>query len=145
MTDESQGASAYSSQQLEECDDLPPDTSTLARFDLEKVTVSHKASLGTHQWLFNVHSGPGKMPCICLRHDVDGLVWRPPQEASTKHGWPVKHIETFNALGYVQASKENKKFAISAPSMSIVTLFPPLLLLLEIIFPCSRFLLCCNL
>lgn len=45
------------------------------------------------------------------RHDVDGLVWSITGDNST----PYKHTATFNALGYVQASKEKRKF-ISAPS-----------------------------
>lgn len=49
---------------------------------------------------------------FCTRHDVDGLVWNPTSE---KDEFPYKHTATFNALGYVQASKVKRRF-ISAPS-----------------------------
>ncbi len=57
------------------------------------------------------------MPSICLRHDVDGLLWQP--EENVEEGQSVwQHIATFNAFGYVQASKQQKKFSCCAPNFS---------------------------
>ncbi|XP_015685993.1 nudC domain-containing protein 1-like [Protobothrops mucrosquamatus] len=54
------------------------------------------------------------MPCFSLRHDVDALLWQPRPDQQDK--W--EHISTFNALGYVQASKQDKKFMACAPDHS---------------------------
>ncbi|KAK5598434.1 NudC domain-containing protein 1 [Crenichthys baileyi] len=76
-------------------------------------------NLGSHQYLFTVDVDPSKMPCLCLRHDVDALVWQPRPD---RPGDLWEHIATFNALGYVQASKRDKKFATCAPDFSYATL-----------------------
>lgn len=55
-----------------------------------------------------------------MRHDVDGLVWRPTSDKSSN--LPFEHIGTFNALGYVAASKRERKFATCAPDMSYTVL-----------------------
>jgi len=54
---------------------------------------------------------------FCLRHDVDALVWQPStNKEKTDNYW--NHIGTFDALGYVQASKEDRKFSTCSPDMS---------------------------
>lgn len=53
-------------------------------------------NLATNQYLFTVAVNPSEMPCICVRHDVDGLVWQPrPKQPDDM----LEHIATFNALG----------------------------------------------
>jgi len=71
-------------------------------------------NLGGHQWLFSVPINVNSVHAICLRHDVDGCVWQldAPQEDGQ---WPCTHIGTFPAFGYVQASKQQKKFCTCAP------------------------------
>jgi hypothetical protein len=58
--------------------------------------------------------GENSTPGLCLRHDVDGLLWK--QDTGDKSRW--KHIATFNAFGYVQASKQQRKFTICPPDYS---------------------------
>ena len=48
-------------------------------------------------------------PMFCVRHDIDALLWQPLITPIAKE-FPCQHIGTFNALGYVQASKVDKKF-----------------------------------
>ena len=48
-------------------------------------------------------------PMFCVRHDIDALLWRPVSTPVAEE-FPCQHIGTFNALGYVQASKRDKKF-----------------------------------
>ncbi|KAI4818171.1 hypothetical protein KUCAC02_011530 [Chaenocephalus aceratus] len=94
------------SQELEDCDGFPEDGSSLTYFDGESLKPSQVVNLGSHQYLFTVDVNPSEMPCLCLRHDVDALLWQPrPQQPGNM--W--EHIATFNALGYVQASKRDKK------------------------------------
>lgn len=107
------------SQELEDCDGFPDDGSSLVRFDGESLKPTQVVNLGSHQYLFTVQSNPTLMPCLCLRHDVDALVWQP-QPEQPEHMW--EHVATFNALGYVQASKRDKKFATCAPNFSYASL-----------------------
>lgn len=58
--------------------------------------------------------------CVCLRHDVDGLLWQPAAEDNCSEAF--EHKATFNALGYVQASKRQLKYATCASDFSYVAL-----------------------
>ncbi|XP_017310548.1 nudC domain-containing protein 1 [Ictalurus punctatus] len=106
-------------QELEDCDGFPDDSSTLMRFDGATLNPTHVVNLGSHQYLFTVDINPSEMPAFCLRHDVDALLWQPRPEQPDAL-W--EHIATFNALGYVQASKRDKKFATCAPNFSYAAL-----------------------
>uniref|UniRef100_F6VPT2 NudC domain-containing protein 1 n=1 Tax=Equus caballus TaxID=9796 RepID=F6VPT2_HORSE len=86
---------------------------------LMHLTSEELVNLGSNQYLFSVIVDPKEMPCFCLRHDVDALLWQP--HSSTQDDmW--EHIATFNALGYVQASKRDKKFFTCAPNYSYAAL-----------------------
>ncbi|XP_043921692.1 nudC domain-containing protein 1 [Protopterus annectens] len=102
-------------QEVEECDLGPEDTSCLTRFEGSTMKATHVVSLASHQYLFTVAVDPAKMPCFCLRHDVDALLWQP-QADQKENMWD--HVATFNAFGYVQASKQDKKFTTCAPDYS---------------------------
>ena len=61
---------------------------------------------------------PGYM---CLRHDVDGVVWLPHACLTNSHSrW--SHVSTFHALGYVQASKRDKKFTTCPPNLKFAVI-----------------------
>ncbi|XP_063042057.1 nudC domain-containing protein 1 [Engraulis encrasicolus] len=125
LTTEEQGANPEkdkppcNAQELEDCDVFPEDSFSLTRFDADTLKPSHVVNLGSHQFLFGVEVGAGDMPCLCLRHDVDALLWQPRPE-QPDHMW--EHIATFNALGYVQASKRDKKFSTCSPDFSFAAL-----------------------
>ncbi|KAF7691271.1 nudC domain-containing protein 1 [Silurus meridionalis] len=106
-------------QELEDCDGFPDDSSTLMRFDGVSLKPTHVVNLGSHQYLFTVDINPSEMQAFCLRHDVDALLWQPRPEQPDAL-W--EHTATFNALGYVQASKRDKKFATCAPNFSYAAL-----------------------
>jgi len=105
--------------ELEECDAFPSDETYLMRVDGDTNVVSHKASLGSHQVLFSAAVSPAMAPTLCLRHDVDGLMWQP-EDVRDGAAWTCHHTATFQALGYVQASKEQRKFTVCPPNMSYV-------------------------
>ncbi|XP_006892394.1 PREDICTED: nudC domain-containing protein 1 [Elephantulus edwardii] len=106
-------------QELEECDLFFEESSSLCRFDGNTLKTTHVVNLGSNQYLFSVVVDPKEMPCFCLRHDVDALLWQP---HSSKPDDMWEHIATFNALGYVQASKRDKKFFACAPNASYAAL-----------------------
>lgn len=106
-------------QELEECDIFFEESSSLCRFDGNTLKTTHVVNLGSNQYLFSVIVDPKEMPCFCLRHDVDALLWQP---HSSKQDDMWEHIATFNALGYVQASKRDKKFFACSPNYSYAAL-----------------------
>lgn len=120
-TGKSDGASSSSNcQMLEECDAYPENVTSMIRLDGETHQVTNSVNIGTNQWLFNAQLEPDRVPAICLRHDVDGLLWQPGILPGSGNAW--LHTTTFNALGYVQASKRDKKFASCPPNTSYAAL-----------------------
>ena len=53
---------------------------------------------------------------------MDGLIWQPNISAISDDNKPIKfelnHVESFAALGYVQASKQQRKFTVCSTDMS---------------------------
>ncbi|KAF9350604.1 hypothetical protein BGX34_001080 [Mortierella sp. NVP85] len=68
---------------------------------------------------------PFRMPSVCLKHDVDGLVFAiqhvpgsvPSNSSIQQAGGIMKfvHVSTFDALAFVQASKREKRFVMHDP------------------------------
>lgn len=110
---------AYNPQQLEECDAAPEEMATLCRIDGDSHARTYTVNLGGHQFLFTAQLAAGDMPGLCLRHDVDALLWRPRPQDDAR---PWEHLDTFNALGYVQASKQERKFLACAPGRAFAAL-----------------------
>ncbi|XP_046396299.1 nudC domain-containing protein 1 [Ischnura elegans] len=119
----------FNSEELEECDEAPSNAASLCRFDGEEHVATHKACISSNQWLFNVQMGSGIPQAICLRHGPDGLLWQPvksnnPQSrdesSSEQTYWSCSHVASFVSFGYVQASKQRKKFIACAPDASYV-------------------------
>uniref|UniRef100_A0A452IU47 NudC domain-containing protein 1 n=1 Tax=Gopherus agassizii TaxID=38772 RepID=A0A452IU47_9SAUR len=102
-------------QELEECDIFLEDSTSLCRFDGNTLKITHVVNLGSNQYLFSAVVDPKEMPCFCLRHDIDAILWQPRSD-QPDNMW--EHIATFNALGYVQASKQDKKFTACPPNYS---------------------------
>lgn len=77
--------------------------------------------------LFSLPSSRDSPPFLCLKHDIDALIFslnhQPLQTSSSAIIPSWSHSHTFNALGYVQASKREKKFLTcdSACSYAVLT------------------------
>nr|XP_039250987.1 nudC domain-containing protein 1-like [Styela clava] len=99
----------------EDCDDLPDADSMLYMFDATENKFTYEAGIASNQWLFNCYYN--HKLCTVLRHDIDALVWESdtPSESCSS---PWKHVATFNALGYVRASKEDVKYSGCSPNAS---------------------------
>ena len=76
--------------------------------------------------LFSVNLEAGKSPALCLRHDVDGLLWQPESPgivgSDVSATCPWRHVGTLDAFGYVQASKSQRRFSSCSPDLSIAAI-----------------------
>lgn len=81
-----------------------------------QIFFSCQVCLASHQWIFNASLDKSLPPAFCIRHDVDALVWQPKAHSDSEANWI--HTGTFNALGYVQAAKRDRKFSTCAPDLS---------------------------
>ena len=104
-------ASQFNMAQLEECDQYGEEDMKLYSVDVFTGEVVMEKNFAGHQWLFT-HSQSslhqGAPPRVCLRHDVDGVLWQPPGDNNTQ--W--EHAATFDAFGFVHASKQNSKYTL---------------------------------
>ncbi|XP_055603655.1 nudC domain-containing protein 1 [Uranotaenia lowii] len=104
--------------QLEDCDfgiGGEEKEYVLERLDLATHEATHKALLGSNAPLFNVTLRSGFPAAVALRNDVDACVWLQQPGATD---WSLRHEGTLHAFGYVQASKQQRKFLACAPDMS---------------------------
>lgn len=88
------------------------------RIDASTHKVTHRVPLSVNQYLFSIRIEPNETPILCLRHDVDACIWQPYAQVINSKLWPVKHQGTLMAFGYVQSSKQNKKFLTCPPNFS---------------------------
>ncbi|KAJ0180851.1 hypothetical protein K1T71_002936 [Dendrolimus kikuchii] len=113
-----QSAPGLSTQELEECDAASEEDTILSRLDANTHEVTHRIPLSVHQYLFNIQMEMHEVPAIALRHDVDACIWQPYAQLVNSDTWPVKHQGTLMAFGYVQSSKQNRKFITCPPNFS---------------------------
>jgi hypothetical protein len=118
-------------QQLEECDAMDDEQTVsgvqneqnlhmIRRLDGNTHLATHKAYINENKFLFEVrqqHDNTNEMPALCLRHDVDGLLWQPHQIEAETTAW-LTHDHSFLAFGYVQASKQEAKYRTCSPDCS---------------------------
>jgi hypothetical protein len=91
-------------QQLEECDGILRSTETsatinendntfLRRYDGNSHSVTDKAYINDNKFLFEMKLGPNEAAALCLRWDVDGILWQPHSIQQNKQ-W-LTHEHTF--------------------------------------------------
>ncbi|XP_050357410.1 nudC domain-containing protein 1 [Nymphalis io] len=113
-----QSVPGINTQELEECDAASEEDTVLTRMDITSHEITHKIPLSVHQYLFNTKLETHEAPALALRHDVDACIWQPYAQLVNSNAWPVKHHGTLTAFGYVQSSKQNRKFVTCSPSFS---------------------------
>ena len=65
--------------------------------------------------------GRGHPNIFSLRHDVDATIWLPHAALTTSQAcW--SHVSTFNALGYIQASKTERKFTTCSANLKFAVI-----------------------
>ena len=90
-------------------------------FNFSTIIFYFQTPVAGHQWLFTRRFTPQEPTSFCIRHDVDGVLWKPVQSDTTsKVSW--KHVSTFNALGFIQASKKNHKYTICGADYEFVAI-----------------------
>lgn len=90
--------------------------------------TTHKANLGSNNpVLFTLCLRAGSPLALALRNDVDTCVWLPYIQPSIENELTlnIKHEGTLNAFGYIQASKEQKKFMQCPPDMNYAIICEP--------------------
>lgn len=113
-----QSVPGFSTQELEECDAASEEDTVLVRIQAANHEITHRIPLSVHQYLFNVKLETHESPALVLRHDVDACIWQPYAELINSNTWPFKHQGTLLAFGYVQSSKQNRKFITCPPNFS---------------------------
>lgn len=104
---------AYNPGQFEACDEASEDL-LLLRLDGSTHSLTTIGLLGPTQHLFNCQVQGSVVPSFCIRQDVDGILWQPEDEEK------FTHTATYNAFGYVKASKTMAKFTCAAIDNSYV-------------------------
>ncbi|XP_076806640.1 nudC domain-containing protein 1-like [Clavelina lepadiformis] len=122
LSTENPGEGVFRPGELEECDSYYDSSASFAKFDSVSETFTHHADVSSLRWLFNCVLDANEPLGVVFRHDVDAFVWQPQvtSDGTNRRLW--KHRATFNALGYVHASKTNLKFCACAPDVSYVAL-----------------------
>lgn len=88
------------------------------RIDSTSHQITHRIPLSVNQYLFSIRIEMQETPTLALRHDVDACIWQPYAQLVNSETWPVKHQGTLLAFGYVQSSKQNRKFVTCPPNFS---------------------------
>ncbi|KAK0405617.1 hypothetical protein QR680_018089 [Steinernema hermaphroditum] len=110
----------FNQDQLEDCDMMCSDEiMQLFWIDGETHKVSIKSDVSRHQMCFSAKLNPREPRSFCIRHDVDGILWK--FDGSDKRA-PATHHATFSAFGYVQAAKTHRKFTTCSPDHSYATI-----------------------
>ena len=116
-----QSNQVYNVQELEACDENGQVSRIYMYIKNGGKNEVQKVNIGDNQLLFfgAQTESPEALNQHCLRHDVDGLVWQP---TLVNGQLKMEHIDTFSALGYVQASKEQRRYTLVSPDRSFVAI-----------------------
>uniref|UniRef100_A0A914YVP7 NudC domain-containing protein 1 n=1 Tax=Panagrolaimus superbus TaxID=310955 RepID=A0A914YVP7_9BILA len=100
--------------QLEEVDEDNDEVNFLFWINDMKQGVVRMANLSFHKLIFVQQFHPNKPLDICIREDVDGVVYSLDNTNESK----LEHYLTLDAFGYIQAGKSSRRFSTCAPDGS---------------------------
>jgi len=108
----------FNAESIEDCDIVSTESLSLSWLEFETHQVARSVDFGGHQFLFASRISTEEPPNICLRYDVDGLLYRIPSDPLQKRSneFESAHWATFNAFGYVEAAKESRRIVSCSPS-----------------------------
>ncbi|XP_030382128.1 nudC domain-containing protein 1 [Scaptodrosophila lebanonensis] len=105
---------------IEECD-FPLGMSDaevkMVRFNLPARSITHTIFLGSTPPLFSTSLRAGFPAAFTTRQGVDAAAWLQVYNPAKPNEWGVRHEGTLHAFGYVQASKEQRKFVDCCPDL----------------------------
>ncbi|XP_055842350.1 nudC domain-containing protein 1 [Episyrphus balteatus] len=106
---------------IEDCD-FPMGTQDneikIERLHLGSKTATHQILLDNSPPLFSTNLRPGFPLALATRQDVDTCLWLQQYNPNKTSEWGFRHEGNLHAFGYVQASKQQKKFMDCAPDLS---------------------------
>jgi hypothetical protein len=100
--------------QLEEVDEDNDELNFLFWISEKKQCVVRMANLSFHKLIFTEQFHLNKPLNICIREDVDGVVY----SLDDINGAKLEHCFTLDAFGYIQAGKSSRRFSTCAPDGS---------------------------
>uniref|UniRef100_A0A915PDP3 NudC domain-containing protein 1 n=1 Tax=Setaria digitata TaxID=48799 RepID=A0A915PDP3_9BILA len=95
----------FNIEQMEDCDVSSDDICKIRWLNCASQKLVHESDITTYNILFSVSLDFGPR-FLCIRMDIDGILWK-----FTEGNRKIQHYATFNAFGYVQASKTQRKFS----------------------------------
>ncbi|XP_017061635.1 nudC domain-containing protein 1 [Drosophila ficusphila] len=108
---------------IEDCDlGLTDEDIKMVRFNLISGGITHTIFLGSTPLLFSTTLRPGFPAAFATRQGVDASVWLQMYQPSRPDEWSVRHEGQLHAFGYVQASKEQRKFTACCPDLDFVVI-----------------------
>ncbi|KAL7743150.1 hypothetical protein ACLKA6_016289 [Drosophila palustris] len=105
---------------VEECDFPLGATNAdvkMVRFNLPTKSITHTIFLGLTPPIFVPNLRAGFPAAFVTRQDIDGAVWLQQFQPSRPDEWSVRHEGQLPAFGYVQASKQERKFIDCCPHL----------------------------
>uniref|UniRef100_A0A1B0AX37 NudC domain-containing protein 1 n=1 Tax=Glossina palpalis gambiensis TaxID=67801 RepID=A0A1B0AX37_9MUSC len=108
---------------LEDCDfplNSVEDEIIISRFHLKTRSTTHNILLGSTPPLFTTSLRAGYPLALVTRQDVDACLWLLQYHPSKPDEWSLRHEGNLHAFGYIQASKQQKKFIDCSPDLSYV-------------------------
>ncbi|XP_067637030.1 nudC domain-containing protein 1 [Eurosta solidaginis] len=106
---------------IEECD-FPmgsiEEEIKIGRYNLCTKSVTHSILLGSSPPLFNTNLRPGFPNALAIRQDVDAGLWLQHYNPNKPDEWSLRHEGNLHAFGYIQASKQHRKFVDCSPDLN---------------------------
>ncbi|KAH8316082.1 hypothetical protein KR074_001691 [Drosophila pseudoananassae] len=96
--------------------------SIAVRFNLPAGCITHTIFMGSTPLLFNTTLRAGFPPAFSTRQGVDAALWLQVYQPTRPDEWNVRHEGQLHAFGYVQASKEQRKYTVCCPNMEFVAI-----------------------
>ncbi|TDG41139.1 hypothetical protein AWZ03_012437 [Drosophila navojoa] len=92
------------------------------RFNITDSEITHKISLGYSPPLFTTTLRAGYPAAFATREGVDAALWLQSYQPVNPSDWKVRHEGNLHAFGYVQASKQQRKFTDCCPDLEFAVI-----------------------
>uniref|UniRef100_A0A0K8UNX7 NudC domain-containing protein 1 n=1 Tax=Bactrocera latifrons TaxID=174628 RepID=A0A0K8UNX7_BACLA len=106
---------------IEDCD-FPmgtiDDEIKIGRYHMPSKSVTHAVLFGSTPPIFSTILRPGFPNALAIRQDVDAGLWLQQYNPSKPEDWSLRHEGNLHAFGYVQASKQQRKFVDCSPDLN---------------------------